>query len=90
LKAQAISGWRQQRLLTCCFVNVFDFGTSNTSAKIGYRNVRFFLLFCTYHSTRKRTFSFLIQGETAFFFAVKFTVPVSLGFTFYKNLGLRE
>jgi hypothetical protein len=60
LKAQASSGWRQQQLLTCCFVNVFDFGTSNTSVKIGYRNVRLFLVILYLPLNRDKGLSFSI------------------------------
>jgi len=53
LIAQGSSWWRQQQLLTCCFVQVFEFGTWKISEKIGYKNVRTFSSFMCLRPNRK-------------------------------------
>jgi len=53
------SGWRQQQMLTCCFVQVSEFVTSNPNEKIGYKNITFFSLFCAYDSTGNKNILFL-------------------------------
>ena len=45
LIAQASSGWRQQQLLTGCFVRGFEFGASNTSRKLATEMFDFLFLF---------------------------------------------
>ena len=53
LVAQRRSGRRQQQLLTCCFVQVFEFGTWNTSEKIGYKKFDFLFFFLCLRLNRK-------------------------------------
>jgi len=90
LTVQARSWWRQQQLLTCCFVQVFEFGTWKIQWEIGYKNVRHSLpVLCLRLNKKKRNFFFYIRGDSALP-AVQFTVPVFLGFTFHKNLELRR
>ena len=88
LIAQGSSGWRQQQLLTCCFVQGFEFGAWNTSEKIGYKKFDFLFFFCVYTWTERKHFLFYMHGESAFP-AVQFTVPVILGFTVHKTLDVR-
>jgi len=53
LIGQGSLGWRQQQLMTCYIVQVFEFGTWNTSEKIGYKNVRLSLLILCLRLNRK-------------------------------------
>jgi len=53
LIAQGSAGWRQQQLMTCCFVQAFEFGTWKLSEKICYKNVRTFTSFLCLRPNRK-------------------------------------
>jgi hypothetical protein len=88
LIAQGRSGWRQQQLLVCCFVQVFEFVTWKPCEKIGLKMFGFFFLFCVYTSKESKEFIFLYTSESAFS-AVRFTVPVFLGYIFHNTLELR-
>jgi len=88
LIAQESSGWRQQQLLTCCFVQVFEFGTWKPSEKTDYKNVRIFSPYFVFTS-QQQVRTFFSISESAFC-AVQFTVSVILGFTFHKTSEFRE
>ena len=88
LLAQESSGWRQQQLLTCCFVQAFEFDTWKPSEKIDYKNVRIFSSYFVFTPQQQVRYFFSIS-ESAFC-SLQFTVPVIFGFTFHKTLEFRE
>jgi hypothetical protein len=87
LIAQGSSWWRQQQLLTCCFVQVFELVLENEVRNVATKMLDFsYFLFMPEQSVRTSCF-FKHRGIA--FSAVQFTVPVILGFTSYKTLELR-
>ena len=88
LIAQGCSGWRQQQLLTCCFVQAFEFGTWSTRESWLQKCSTFSSYFVLTPQQKLRTFFSYIRDESAYS-AVQFTVPVFLGFIFHKTLELR-